>query len=108
MMFNARPNTKITSVRAEEREEEEMGKKIEEDHKMEEEGGKKEGREEDERKGRRRKCWRTGPWRRIRGGGQLVPVCVLRYLPLPIPREEEAGKKGRMKENTKKNKERED
>ena len=40
-MFNARPNTKITSVRAEEREEEEMGKKIEEDDEREEEGGKK-------------------------------------------------------------------
>ena len=70
-MFNARPNTKITSVRAEEREEEEMGKKIEEDDEREEEGGKEERREEDERKGRRRKCWRTGPWRRIRGGGSL-------------------------------------
>ena len=85
-----------------------MGKKIEEDDEMEEEGGKEEGREEDEIKGRWRKCWRAWPWRRREGGGELVPVCVLHYLPLPIPREEEAGKKGRIKENTKKNKERED
>ena len=42
------------------------------------------------------------------GGREIVPVCVLRYLPLPLPREKEAGKKGRMKENTNKNKERED
>ena len=59
-------------------------------------------------KGRRRKGWRAGPWRRGGGGGEIVPVCVLRYLPLPLPREKEAGKKGRMKENTNKNKERED